>query len=451
MDKDQIRNKHQASCVKCGKCQTVCPVFSVRPEESSAARGKIALSEAVEQGYLSESKVYREYLETCLLCGACEENCPNEVKTLSTMLGARERLAGNKGTKAAKKLILEKVVGGPRLLDFVLRLGRAFQGMIFRKIPAESGVRRRIPLPLISSDRNLPTLARKFFTDRFSGQVSEGDGQKVGIFAGCMTNYFYPATGEKMVELLKGLGASVYVPDEQVCCGMPALTGGEKGTVRNLARKNLEAFEKYNLDAIVTGCASCGGNLKENYGELLREAGVEENRIKKFISSILDINEYLIRFGDRSPGVCVEADAPAVDELKVTYHHPCHLGRVQGVTAEPIELILSLPGVRYLPMADSQQCCGMGGSFSLEHYDISKEINDQKVARILETGADAVVTSCPACIMHIRDGLSRNGRGDIEVLHIAELLRRYECVEKSDSVVKEEKSGAQLKQAQVSG
>ena len=56
---------------------------------------------------------------------------------------------------------------------------------------------------------------------------------------------------------------------------------------------------------------------------------------------------------------------------------------------------------------------------------MSKEINDQKVARIIESGADAVVTSCPACIMHIRDGLIRNGRGDIEVLHIAQLLRRY--------------------------
>jgi glycolate oxidase iron-sulfur subunit len=117
----------------------------------------------------------------------------------------------------------------------------------------------------------------------------------------------------------------------------------------------------------------------------------------------------------------------------VTYHHPCHLGRLQNIKDEPIALIKSIAGVRYIPMVDELRCCGMGGSFSLEYYDIAKEVNDQKVARIIETGADAVVTSCPACIMHIRDGLHRNQREDIEVLHITELLERYDS-EKQDPV-----------------
>ena len=271
MVKEQAGKNDCSSCVKCGKCQTVCPVYSVRPEESSAARGKMALSEAVVQGHLDESKVYREYLETCLLCGACEENCPNEVKTLSAMLGARERLADNAGTKAAKRAILKQVVGGPRLLDLGMRMGRAFMGLIFKRIPSDSGVRRRIPLPLITGDRTLPNLAPAFFTDRFSGQVAEGAGPRVGIFAGCMTNYFYPQTGEAMVDLLTGLGASVYVPKEQVCCGMPALTGGERDTVRKLARKNLEAFGGLLLglsrpDEIVAGRGSSGGGRSEKTG-----------------------------------------------------------------------------------------------------------------------------------------------------------------------------------------
>jgi glycolate oxidase iron-sulfur subunit len=432
MVKEQTGKTDSSSCVKCGKCQTVCPIYSVRPEESSAARGKLALSEAVAQGHLDESKVYRDYLETCLLCGACEENCPNEVKTLSAMLGARRALADNARTKVAKRAILKQVVGAPRLLDLGMRIGRAFMGLVFRRIPSDSGVRRRIPLPLITGDRTLPNLAPAFFTDRFSGQVVEGAGPRVGIFAGCMTNYFYPKTGETMVDLLKGLGASVYVPKDQVCCGMPALTGGERETVRKLARRNLEAFEKYQLDVIVTGCASCGGNLKENYGEFLREGGIDERRIEKFISSILDINEYIYKYGEAGSPVRCEGKERAIQPgTRVTYHHPCHLGRVQGITEEPVELIRSLPGIEYIPLEDGQRCCGMGGSFSLEHYDISKKVNDQKVARILETGADIVVTSCPACIMHIQDGLVRNGRDDIEVMHITELLKGYECVEQN--------------------
>ena len=435
MDKDQTKQVRR-QCVKCGKCQTVCPVFSVQPVEASAARGKMALAEAVTQGYLDESDVYRNYLETCLLCGACEEACPNEVQTLSAMLDARERLASNGGSKLGKKLILENFVGSPRLLDLAMRLGRNFLGLAFRRIPAESGIRRRFPLPLITRDRTLPSLADNFFTDRYKGQVNSGSGPKVGIFPGCMTNYFYPGTAEGIVGLLKKLGASVYVPEGQVCCGMPALTGGAREIVRKLACQNLEAFEKYELDAIVTGCASCGGNLKENYGGLLREAGVEDQRIEEFTSKVFDINEYMYRFS--TPDSCedvIQKEERDIErnkernkeELVVTYHHPCHLNRLQGVKAEPIALIQSVPGVRYVPMADDQRCCGMGGSFSLEHYDIAKEVNDQKVARIIETGADAVVTSCPACIMHIRDGLSRNQRGDIEVLHITELLQRYDC------------------------
>jgi len=426
MGKEPVNKESVSSCVKCGTCQTVCPVFSVRPDESSAARGKMALSEAVTQGHLAESGVYREYLEKCLLCGACEESCPNEVKTLSTMLDARQRLAGNIGIKPGKKLILEQMVGGPRLLDLALRTGRTFQSLVFRRIPDESGIRRRVPLPLIDQNRTLPGLASTFLTDRYSGQVVEGEGPRVGIFAGCMTNYFYPGTGESMIDLLGSLGTSVCVPAGQVCCGMPALTGGARDTVMQLALQNLEAFEKYDLDTIVTGCASCGSNLKENYGELLRETGVEEERIEKFLSMILDINEYLYRHSPEVPDVEEKRiSGGGGPRLKVTFHHPCHLGRLQGIKDEPIALIQSIPDITYVSMVDGDRCCGMGGSFSLENYDISREINDQKITRIIETGADAVVTSCPACIMHLQDGLNRNRRGDIEVIHITDLLERY--------------------------
>jgi glycolate oxidase iron-sulfur subunit len=419
-------------CVKCGKCQSVCPVFAVQPVEASAARGKMALAEAVLQGHLEPSDTYRDYLEKCLLCGACEELCPNEVKTLSAMLDAREKLAASGGSKLGKKLILKHVVGWPRLLDFVMRVGRTFMSLAFRRLPAESGIRRRFPLPLITRDRTLPDLAENFFTHRYKGQVVSGSGPKVGIFAGCMTNYFYPGTGEGMIGLLEELGASVYVPAGQVCCGMPALTGGARETVRELACRNLEAFEEYDLDFIVTGCASCGGNLKENYGDLLSESGIEPERRQRFLKGILDINEFLYRYGKTGGDEdTADKDSGSGPEITVTYHHPCHLGRVQDVKTEPIALIRSVPGIRYVPMKEEDRCCGMGGSFSLENYDISMEVNDRKIARIIETGADAVVTSCPACIMHIRDGLSRNQKGDIEVLHITELLQRYGCEEQN--------------------
>jgi glycolate oxidase iron-sulfur subunit len=83
-----------------------------------------------------------------------------------------------------------------------------------------------------------------------------------------------------------------------------------------------------------------------------------------------------------------------------------------------------MPGVKYVPMEEADRCCGMGGSFGVEHYDLSKEINDRKISNIAGSGADVVVTSCPGCLMHIRDGLSRNGHESIEAAHIMVLLER---------------------------
>jgi len=380
----------------------------------------MALIEAVSQTLIQETGHYREYLETCLLCGACDEACPSNVPTLDIMLRAREKMASGVGMKTGKSLILNHLLGAAKTFNLAVRTGRTLQGLMFRRVPASSGLRRRFPLPLIAGDRTVPKLARHFFTDRFHGLVMKGDGPRVGIFAGCMTNYFYPEMGEGMIGLVAATGASVAVPGKQVCCGMPALTGGARGTVRDLAVQNLGVFEKYELDCIVTGCATCGGNLKDNYGPLLKEAGIPEDRIDGFVSKILDINEFLFQAG---PAVQVHGEkVQGAQALKVTYHHPCHLGRLQEVRDEPIALIESMAGVQLVPMEEADRCCGMGGSFSIEHYDISKEVNDRKVKNIVASGAQAVVTSCPACILHIRDGLIRNGHGEIEVLHVTDLI-----------------------------
>ena len=104
-----------------------------------------------------------------------------------------------------------------------------------------------------------------------------------------------------------------------------------------------------------------------------------------------------------------------------------------------MELIRAMPGVEYVPMEEADRCCGLGGSFGVEHYDISKEVNDRKVRNIAQSGADVVVTSCPGCLMHIRDGLNRNGHQSIEALHIMVLLeRQLKAVEAMKAGHKEE-------------
>jgi len=419
--------KSCTACVKCATCHTVCPVYSVVPAESHSARGKMALIEAAIEGNLEGSTLLREYLELCLLCGACEEACPNLVPTVPIMLQAREMVAGDVGIKTGKGILLNHLLGALKTFRLAMRTGRAAQRLVFKRIPHESGLRRRFPMPLVSEDRTLPEVSARFLTELASGTVREGTGPRIGIFAGCMVNYFYPEMGTNMVELLAATGATIIVPEDQACCGMPALAGGAGNTARELALRNLEEFEKFDLDLIVTGCATCGSNLKENYTQLLEEGGVDSDRAENFVTKIFDINEFLT--GKALSGLTDDEDTETAEKRVVTYHHPCHLGRFQGIKDEPIRLIESIPGVEYVPMEDADRCCGMGGSFSIEHYDISKKINDEKVKRIVETGAGTVVSSCPACILHIRDGLRRHGVEDVEVVHIARLLS--DAIEKS--------------------
>jgi glycolate oxidase iron-sulfur subunit len=411
-----------SSCVKCGTCQYVCPVYSVSPQESNTPRGKVALVEAVSQGYLDGTSRYKDYLETCLLCGACEEACPNEVKNLSILFRARGNVPEKIRSKTVKGLVMKYLLGAVNLFRYAMKAGRTFQYLIFRRVPASSGMRRRFPMPVITSDRTLPTIAKRFFTEQYRGQVTDGDGPRVGIFVGCASNYVYPEVGETIVSILQMLGATVIVPAEQSCCGMPAFAGGADKTVKDLALNNLDVFEKYNLDCIVTGCASCGGNLKHNYPEILEKADVEKGRAEKFASKVMDINEFLARTDIVAR---MEAlDDGSLEKIRVTYHHPCHLGRLQDIKEEPISLIRAMPGVEYVPMAEADRCCGMAGSFGVEHYDLSREINDRKIKNIADSGADIVVTACPGCLMHIRDGLSRNGHEGIEAMHIMVLLER---------------------------
>jgi glycolate oxidase iron-sulfur subunit len=105
----------------------------------------------------------------------------------------------------------------------------------------------------------------------------------------------------------------------------------------------------------------------------------------------------------------------------VTWHDPCHLKWHQGITAEPRALLRSLKGVTYIEMPDADQCCGLGGSFGIYCRDTSMAIADKKIASLKKTGADALITACPGCIIQLSDACRRNGLS-VDVMHISELL-----------------------------
>ncbi len=104
----------------------------------------------------------------------------------------------------------------------------------------------------------------------------------------------------------------------------------------------------------------------------------------------------------------------------VTYHDPCHLKKSLGVSKEPRQVIRSA-GYKLKEMKDSDTCCGMGGSFNLQHYDLSSHIGSKKADNIINTGCSTIATSCPACMMQISDMLAKQKK-QIKVKHPIELF-----------------------------
>jgi len=107
-------------------------------------------------------------------------------------------------------------------------------------------------------------------------------------------------------------------------------------------------------------------------------------------------------------------------KLRVTYHDPCHL-RTQGITREPRQILQALPQVEFVEMEAAGSCCGLGGTYSVYHYENSKKIGAKKAGYIKSSGAAMVATDCPGCIMQLQDSLNQAG-AEVKVGHILDLL-----------------------------
>ena len=130
----------------------------------------------------------------------------------------------------------------------------------------------------------------------------------------------------------------------------------------------------------------------------------------------IDINQFLI---DEIKPMASAGDHNM--SRTVTYHDPCHLKKSLNVFNQPRAIINAAAGYELKEMAESDWCCGMGGSFNLQYYDISKGIGMKKAAQIKRTGADVLATGCPACMIQISDMLSQ-ADATIAVRHPIELL-----------------------------
>ena len=412
----QELDDQMVTCMKCGLCQAVCPVFAETMSEGDVARGKIALLENLSHEMIKDAAGVQEKLNMCLLCGSCAANCPSGVKVLDIFLKARVIVNTYMGLSATKKAIFKGLLTKPGLFNSVLDVASKFQGVFTKEASEMIGSScARFNLPVIG-ERHFMPLAKKALRklEKPRNTLPGKSGYRVAFFPGCLIDKVYPQIGQAVLKVLTHHEVGIYMPSGQACCGIPALASGDKDSFDKLVRCNLEVFEKENFDYLLTACATCTATMHELW-PLMSGDKTESmrDRIAALATKVMDVNQFLVDV--------LKVELPVQGQgTKVTYHDPCHLKKSLQVAQQPRALLSSIPTVEFVEMADADRCCGCGGSFNLQHYDLSKEIGERKRECIVASGAEIVATGCPACMLQIADMLSQH-QDQVAVKHVIEL------------------------------
>jgi glycolate oxidase iron-sulfur subunit len=270
-----------AVCMRCGLCQSVCPLYAQTGRETDVARGKLALLDGLAKDLLDEPQAARERLERCLLCGSCAANCPSGVKVLDIFLKARAILAGYLGLSPAKRLVLRGLLANPGLMRRLLMAAPAFEGLWSKPVDELLGTScARLRSPLLG-DRHFKRLAGKPFLAEtpLPSSAPGASGLRVAFFVGCLIDNVFPEVGHAAVKALKHHGVGLALPAGQACCGIPALSAGDLTAFAKLLKINLEQFSPGDFDHLVTACATCTSTIKKVWRSEERRVGKECRRL----------------------------------------------------------------------------------------------------------------------------------------------------------------------------
>lgn len=233
----------------------------------------------------------------------------------------------------------------------------------------------------------------------------------VDIFIPCFIDQVYPETGFNMVKVLEKVGCGVNYNPEQTCCGQPAFNAGYWDECKEVGEKFIREFQ--NDRYIVCPSASCVGFIKNYYPEMFHNS-VLHNEYKQIQKNIFEFTDFLVN-------VLKITDIGAKLNGVATYHDSCAALREYGIRREPRILLEKVRGLQLKEMADTEVCCGFGGSFSVKFEPIAVGMGEDKVNNALATGAEFLISTDHSCLMHMEGYANKNGK-NIKMMHIADVL-----------------------------
>lgn len=380
-----------SKCVRCGSCKAYCPTYEEGLSEPMSARGRLRLLRGFLTDQVKPSSILNERIFSCILCGSCETLCPTQLNITEAIYKGRSLLKPPDIKSRYLRYLIRSSIQRPLLSFKIARMLQAI-GITPKKISGLLGA----PFDIVIPSTPLRDEQQIYKPEKKIGRVA--------IFTGCSTNFLFPYLGVSLINVLLHLGYEVVLPKGEVCCGAPLRGLGLEDDAIEMAKQNHRIFSKLKVEAILSLCPTCILSINDHY----------QNLIGKGLDKAMDASAFLAsRFNSHQ--------IPLLQSVKtITYHDPCHLKYSLGIKNEPRELI-KYSGARLIE-AEGEGCCGFGGVFSLQHREMSEHLLQNRADAYLKTGAEAVVTSCPGCLLQLSKGIK-----DRPLLHVIELIENTIC------------------------
>jgi glycolate oxidase iron-sulfur subunit len=413
-----VIREYTSDCVHCGFCLPTCPTYAETGQEPDSPRGRIYLMKALADGRLALTSSVAGHLSLCLDCRACETVCPAGVPYGRLIEAAKaeieRRRPGGPARRAFRWLNFGLLLGHRRVLAAAAAFLRLYQASGLQALVRRSGLARRLPGTLPAWEALLPPMpaaAERAPLPPLTPAVGPRRA-RVALLTGCVQSVVFGAHNRATARVLARNGCDVLAPSGQGCCGALNAHGGDHARAVAMAKRTIETFEAAGADAVVVNTSGCGAHMKA-YGALLAGEPAWAERAGRFARTVQDLAEFLAREPLRGPLAPVR--------MTVTYHDPCHVVHGQKIRRQPRDLLAQIPGLRVVDLPESDWCCGSAGIYNLTQPEMADRLLRRKVRNVVATGAGAVVTANPGCILQIQAGLRAQGR-EVPVLHLVEIL-----------------------------
>jgi len=370
------------TCIRCGACSNACPPFMAVSghQFGHIYNGPIGLVLTPFHHGLEAADLPNTL---CVQCNACQEICPVDIPLPRQIL--EHRRAGRKSLR--KKAVLG-VWERPKLADRLMRTAAPFSALA----------------------PGTPRLARSPYRDQV--QTSAVDGEPLTIFASCLVDRMWPRAGVALERIAAAAGFKVGFPKDQWCCGLIAANAGEFKAGAALSEQTTAALRD-SKGLIVTPSASCFGAYTMDAAGW---GAIEDETVR---SRFRDSTRFALQLLEARPNL-VDNDRMS---LKIAYHDSCQTLRQLGLKSEP-RRVLELAGYEVVDIPDIANCCGFGGSFSLEWPRVADRLAEWKLDAIAKTGCAVVASDNPGCLMHVA-AAARKRHLNLRVAHVLELVAEH--------------------------